>query len=196
MSGNLLSFGTVTATNILTLCLVVVTALYCLLTYLILRANSQMVAQMRAQYESFISPVIATTIHIKHSVFVYLKIRNKGQSAAKNLRLSFDRDFYQAAEFTEERNVRKYAMFNRNIPSFGPDEELFILLSQGFNLGKSVENKEITPHQFIIGASYEFGGKRFSSSHEVDLSAYMNTSQDRSELLEELENIRKALEKK
>jgi hypothetical protein len=74
--------------------LVIITAIYCFLTYMIVRKNGEMVAQMRAQYEGFIAPVITITILIKHSVFVYLKIRNKGQSAAKNLRLCMDRDFF------------------------------------------------------------------------------------------------------
>jgi hypothetical protein len=192
--GGSLGLETITATNILTLCLVVVTALYCFFTYRILQANSEMVTQMRAQYESFIAPIITTTITIKHDAFLYLKVENRGQSPAKNLRLSLDKDFYRAAEFGDDHNIREYEMFNRVIPSFGPGEKLFIMLAQGFNLGKIVDSKEITPYQFTISATYKFGNKEITSTHEIDLKAYMHTSQDRSETLDELRKIRKAIE--
>jgi len=131
------------------------------------------------------------------TIFLYLSIQNHGKSAAKNLKLSLDRDFYQAAEEGEGKNIRMFPTFQRTIPSFAPGEEIFILISQGFNLGKANgEGKLLTPYEFVIDATYDFAGKTFHQRHEVDLSAYMQTSQDRNEMLEELEKIRKALERR
>lgn len=128
--------------------LVIITAVYCFLTYKIVQKNGEMVAQMRAQYESFIAPIVTTTIQLKHGVFIYLKIKNKGQSAAKNLRLTMDKDFYQAGEFSEGNNIRNFPVFQQPIPSFGPDEEIFILFSQGFNLDKKNGEKPLTLTNF------------------------------------------------
>jgi hypothetical protein len=176
--------------------LVAITAVYCYLTFKIVQKNDQIVSQMRAQYAAFVAPVITINILLKHSVVICLKIKNAGNSPAKNLRLSIDRDFYQFADAKEEKNVRSFPLFNKPFPSFGPGEEVFLMLSQGFNLNKKEEGKLVTPLQFKITAAFEFGGQGFSSEHEIDLAAYMKTSQDRSEILEELEKIRKALESK
>ena len=106
-----------------------------------------------------------------------------------------DKDFYQAGEFSEDKNIRTFPVFQQPIPSFGPDEEIFILLSQGFNLDKKNGETLITPYEFNIDTQYEFAGKTFKHRHEINLHAYLMTSQDRSELLDELEKIRKALER-
>jgi len=73
-------------------------------------------------------------------------------------------------------------------------EEIFFMLSQGFNLEKEHEGKVITPLEFDIDVEFDFGEQTVSQRHEVDLGAYMKTSQDKSEILDELEKIRKVLE--
>jgi hypothetical protein len=187
--------SSVAATNWLTVCLVVVNVLYCYFTYKIVQKNSDMVAQMKAQYESFIAPVISVTIQLKQTVVVCLKVKNNGHSAAKNLHLSLDKDFYQFGVFEEAKNMRNFLAFQQTIPSFSPGEEIFFPMSQGFNLGKSVEDRIITPYEFTVGVRYEFAGQPVNQQHEVNLQAYLQSQQDRSEMLEELEKIRQVLEK-
>jgi hypothetical protein len=190
-----LFFSAPAATNWLTLILVIVTTLYCVFTYQILQRNREIVTQMKAQYESFIEPSIAVTIEIKHSIVVCLRIRNVGKSRAKNLRLALDRDFYQYGGAAEERNLRTFPTFQTTIPSFGPNDEIFFMLSQGFNLGKKHAERVITPYEFSIGVRYEFGGREIGEQHAINLHPYMKSMQDRSELVEEAEKIRKELEK-
>jgi len=180
----------------LTACSVVVNALLCVFTFLIVLKNRDMVAQMKAQNESFIAPIISVTIQVKQTVVVCLKVKNNGHSAAKNLRLSLDKDFYQFGHFEEAKNMRNFSAFQQTIPSFSPGEEIFFSMSQGFNLGKSVEDRIITPYEFNVGVRYEFGGQQKNERHEVNLQAYLQSQQDRSEMLEELEKIRGVLEKR
>lgn len=191
----LLVLDGVQATNWLTLALVVITALYCFFTHRIVEKNDQMVAQMKAQYESFIVPAITVAIQLKHRVIVCLKVKNYGRSSATNLRLTLDRDFYQFGEVDERHNVRTFPAFQQVIPSFSPGEELFFMLSQGFNLGQVLEGRDVTPYEFAVEAQFEFGGRTFLQLHNVDLHPYLQSAQDRDEALEELEKIRKALEK-
>lgn len=174
--------------------LAAITALYCFFTQQILRKNAEIVSQMQLQHESFISPVISITIQLRHKTVVCLRIRNEGRSAAQNLRLNLDRDFYQFAEISEDHNLRHSHAFQHLIPSFASGEELFFMLCQGFNLEKSHGGKVVTPNEFTVSAHFEFSGKRIDQSHKIDLRAYLRVSHDRHELLDELEKIRKALE--
>lgn len=183
-----MTFGTI---ELLTVALVVITAAYCYFTFRILEKNSEMVAQMKAQHESFIAPVINASIKIKHSSVLCMTVKNVGHSAAKNLRLSLDRDFHQFGSADPQNNLRMYPMFKELIPSFSPGEELFIMMIQGHEL----EDEALTPKQFSVDAQYEFGGKVIKQSHAINLEAFMRTGQDREEMLQEVEKIRKAVEK-
>lgn len=183
-------------TDKLTACSVFVNAFLCVFTFMIVLKNRAMVVEMKAQNESFIAPIISVTIQVKHSTVVCLKVKNNGHSAAKNLRLSLDKDFYQFGELEEAKNMRNFPAFQQTVPSFSPSEEIFFLMSRGFDLGKSVGDRIITPYEFNIGVRYEFGGQLKTEQHEVNLHAYLQSQQDRSEMLEELEKIRGVLEKR
>lgn len=182
---------TVGAIEVLTAALVIITAAYCYFTYRILERNSEMVAQMRAQHESFIAPIINASIKIKHSSVLCLTVKNVGHSAAKNLRLSLDKDFHQFGSPDPQKNLRTYPMFNELIPSFSPGEEMFIMMVQGHELN----DEKLNPKLFSVRARYEFGGKTIDQSHDINLEAFMKTGQDRDETLQEIEKIRKAVEK-
>lgn len=174
--------------ELLTLALVIITAIYAYFNYLMAKRNGEMVEQMKAQHEAFLSPVITIGIKIKHGSMMCLLVSNRGQSPATNLRLSLDRDFHQFGKPGAEDNVRNFPMFQEMIPSFAPGEELFTFVVQGHELN------DLTPNNFAVLAKYEFGGKTYEQSHGINLAAYFRTSQDRDELLDEAKKISKALE--
>jgi hypothetical protein len=174
--------------ELLTLALVVITAIYAYFNYLMAKRNGEMVEQMKAQHESFLAPVIATAIKIKHGSMMCLLVTNRGQSPATNLRLSLDRDFHQFGKAGVDGNMRNFPMFQETIPSFAPGEELFTWLVQGFELN------DFAPAKFSVLAKYEFGGKTYEQTHSINLSAYFQTAQDRDELLDEAKKMSKALE--
>jgi hypothetical protein len=174
--------------ELLTLALVVITAIYSYFNYLMAKRNGEMVEQMKAQHEAFLAPVIAIALKIKHGTMICLLVSNRGQSPATNLRLSLDRDFHQFGKSSVDENLRNFPMFQETIPSFAPGEELFTFLVQGHELN------DFAPAKFAVLAKFEFGGKTYEQAHNVNLTAYFRTAQDRNELLDEATKIRKALE--
>lgn len=175
-------------TEVLTAVLVIITGIYAYFNYLMARRNGEMVAEMKAQRESFLAPSITLALKIKHGSMMCLLVNNRGQSPATNLRLSLDRDFHQFGNSASESNIRNFPMFQETIPSFAAGEELFIFLAQGHDLN------ETTPVKFSVLAKYDFAGKAYEQAHSINLGAYMRTSQDRSELLDEAIKITKAVE--
>ena len=177
--------------------LVLITGFYAFATFRILRANEQVVAVMRQQTEAFSRPYIAVTPFMpEKSPMLYLRISNSGKTAAANLRLSIDRDFYPYGDqSTSERNLGSMSAFNRALDSFPPDAELIFALAQGFVLfGESVDEK-ITPLQVRISATYSFSCKTVTETTDVDLRPYRRSMAQPTPLLESLEKIRKELEK-
>jgi hypothetical protein len=177
--------GTIEA---LTAVLVIITAVYAYFNYLMAKRNGEMVAQMKAQHESFLAPVVSASIKIKHGSMMCLLVSNRGQSPAANLRLSLDRSFHQFGKSSADNNMQNYPMFQETIPTFAPGEELFTFLVQGHELN------DYTPAKFAVLAEYEFGAKSYKQVHNVNLAAYFSTAQDRDELLDEAKKIGKALE--
>lgn len=174
--------------ELLTLALVVITAIYAYFNYLMAKRNGEMVAQMKAQHESFLAPVITFALKIKHGSMMCLLVSTRGQSSATNLRLSLDQDFHQFGKAEAESNLRNFPMFQEIMPSFAPGEQLFTFLVQGHELN------DLTPKIFTVLAKYEFGGKPYEQTHSINLAAYFLTSQDRNELLDEAKKISKAVE--
>lgn len=174
--------------ELLTLALVIITAVYAYFNYLMAKRNGEMVEQMKAQHEAFLAPVIAIGIKIKHGSMMCLLVTNRGQSPANNLRLSLDQDFHQFGSPSAENNLRNFPMFQETIPSFAPGQELFTFIVQGHELN------DLTPKNFTVRAKYEFGGKIYDQSHSINLGAYFRTQQDRDELLDEAKKISEALQ--
>src|SRR4030043_491473 len=96
----------------LTAILVIITGLYAWFTFKILKANETLVEQMRNQQEATYRPYIfISPILFPENSIVFLKIKNSGLTAAQNLRLSLDKDFYQFGERREESNLRSFTAF-------------------------------------------------------------------------------------
>ena len=79
--------------EILTGLLVVITGTYALFTFKILKANENIVKQMRTQQEAMFRPYVSISpIVFPENIIFFLKIKNTGLTSAKNLKLSIDRD--------------------------------------------------------------------------------------------------------
>lgn len=182
-------------TNALTAGLLSVTAIYAFLTYKMLRTNENVVAQMKAQHDSLMAPSVSISIKVLKQSLLYLSIKNIGRYPAKALRLSLDRDFYALAEVGPGRNIRDQTAFKKVTPSLAPDEQLLFLLCQGFKVGELVNGLLVTPPEFIVTTEFESGGRTVIEHHSIDLRSYLGTTQDRDEVVDELEKLRKAVEK-
>src|ERR1043165_7242303 len=110
--------------EILTAVLVIITGVYSYFTYKMAQRNAEMVEQMKAQHLSFIAPAVNSSIRIKHGSVFCLTVKNTGQSAALNLRLSLDRDIHQFANPDVASNIRSFPMFQETMTRFAPRQEL------------------------------------------------------------------------
>ncbi len=184
--------------EILTGILVLITATYAYLTHRMARASEASVEAVRQQSEDVLRPYIIISPFIRPQVlFLYLRIANTGRTGARNLRLTLDRDFFQWGESDKpNNNLRKRNVFSLPIDNFPPGAEILVALGQGWVLFDEKANPNATPVQFNITAVYEFFGKTVEEINRIDLRPYLGTEGEHDPLVEELERIRKVLEKK
>ena len=183
-------------TEYLTAILTFITAIYAYLTHRMAQTSQASVEEMRRQSEAMMRPYIVVSSFVRpHTPLLYLRIANTGRNAAQNLKLSIDKDFFQFGENQSDKNLKNKSAFNTSMDSFPPDSEILFALAQGWVLfegGKS----DICPSQFSITATYEFSGKQVEERHNIDLRGYLGSEGNRDPLVEELEKIRKIMEKK
>ena len=182
----------------LTAILVFVTAIYAYLTHRMAKASEASVEAVRQQSEDMLRPYVSVSPFIRPQAnFLYLKVANTGRTGAQNLRLTLDRDFFQWGETSgPDNNIRTRNAFSLPIDSFPPDTELLFALGQGWVLFGENANPAVTPLQFNITATYEFFGKKVEEITRIDRRPYLGTEGEHDPIVEELEKIRKALEKK
>jgi hypothetical protein len=174
--------------------LALITGLYAVFTFRILKANQRVADEMALQRRDILRPIISVGPQVDEYLVVSLLIKNSGSSPATNLKLGMDSDFYSFAEYSESHNLKGISAFNNPISAFAAGSELRFDLAQGFNLGQSKDGKSLTPMKFKISAQYEFGLDKFDEDFHIDLGPYMRSSVPRSKLIDELEKARKALE--
>lgn len=184
-----------TATEILTALLLVVTAFYAWATFNILKANQAIVTVMRDQIELQTRPYIQPSLFlVPESNIFCLRIRNIGKTAALDVQLSLDRDFYQFGEKRNERNLRTFKAFSQPIRSFPPTAELEFWLAQGPHLFGESNDESVTPRVFSVKAIYEFSGKRVEETTTLDLQPYLNSDIPRNYVAHEIRELKRVLE--
>lgn len=178
--------------------LVLVTGIYACLTYKLVKSSAASVAAMEQQnWEASRAFIVISPFVRPHTSFLYLRVSNPGRSSALNLRLQIDKDFFQFAEVDKpDRNLRSKSAFNQTINAFHPGQELIFALAQGWNVFGDTPQSESCPAKFTVTAEYDCLGKRIAESSPIDLTAFMGSEGERDPVVEELERMRKAIEKK
>lgn len=181
----------------LTALLVFVTAIYSYLTYKMAKASEASVQAMREQSEAMLRPYVTVSPYVRlHTTMLYLRIENTGKTAAENLRLSMDKDFFQFGEANQaSHNLRTKTAFVEPIQSLPPGGKLIFALAQGFILFAPDADQNSVPQQFTVTATYGFGGKEFIETNRIDLRPYIGSEGERDPIVEELEKMRKIAEK-
>ena len=184
--------------EILTGVLALITAIYAYLTYRMAKASEASVEAVREQSEAMMRPYVSISPFIRpQALFLYLRIANTGRTGAQKLQLTLDRDFFQWGETDNpEKNLRNRNAFSLPINSLAPGAELLFALGQGWVLFGEKANPVATPVQFNVTATYEFFGKNVEEVNHIDLRPYLGTEGEHDPVVEELERIRKVLEKK
>jgi hypothetical protein len=182
----------------LTAILVFVTAIYSYLTHKMAKASEASVQAVREQSEAMLRPYISVSPYVRpHTTVLYLRIENTGRTAAENLRLSMDKDFFQFGVAKEpDHNLRTKPAFVDAIQSLPPGGKLVFALAQGFVIFAPGADAGIVPQQFSVSAAYGFAGKQVHETHRVDLRPYIGSEGELDPVVEELEKLRKLAEKK
>lgn len=183
--------------EILTALLVIITGLYAWFTFKILKANERVVEKMHNQQEAIYRPYVSISpVVYPENPIAFLKIKNTGLTAANNLRLTLDKDFFQFGEKKEERNLKSHSAFKDPIDSFVPGAEIYFYLAQSFVIFGKKGCEELTPTTFTVTAEYEYLGKKVNEKTVIDLCPYLGAANPHDPLVHQLKSIREAIEKK
>ena len=175
--------------------LIFVTSIYVYLTYKMVEATESSVQAINEQSDALQRPYVVVEPFVRpNTPFLYLRIKNTGKTSAQDLTLNIDRDFYQFAD--KGKNFKDFDAFNTTIDSLPPNAELLFALAQGWVILADDADQEITPKQFEILAEYKYQNKSVRENHKIDLRPYSASEGAKDPVVEELEKIRKALEKK
>jgi len=181
--------------ELLTAALVLITAVYAWLTYRIARSNERSTGIMAKQTALLTRPYVEVGVFLPAKIpMFYLRIRNTGRTAARNLRLAMDRDFFQYGE-SKGRNLAALTAFREPIASFGPGSELIFALAEGVVLFAESSDPKVTPQEFNVTAAYDYEGGSAHETFHVDLKPYLYSTMEPSPLIEELERMRQAIER-
>jgi hypothetical protein len=179
----------------LTAILIFITTIYVYLTHKMDKATESSVQAINEQSDALQRPYIVVEPFVRPNThFLYLRIKNTGKTSAQNLTLNIDRNFYQFAE--KSKNFKDFDAFNTTIDSLPPNAELLFALAKGWVILANDADQQMTPKQFEILAEYKYQNKSVSENHKIDLRPYSASEGAKDPIVEELEKIRKALEKK
>lgn len=139
------------------------------LTLQVLKANRAAVDVMRAQLDATTRPYILVSPSVRTmTTLLQLTVTNTGSSAAEDLQLTLDRDYFFNAEEGAANNLRNYPAFSQRMDSFPPKAELVFALG----IGHKVMDSELCPQQFTVTATYAWAGQRCTESTRIDLKPY------------------------
>lgn len=184
------------ATDWITLALVLITAFYAYITFRILRANEALVLQMKRQLDRVVRPYVTVSLRNRmETQLIYLVVKNTGRTAAENLRLTLDGDYYQDGKVRQGRNISEWSAFSTVIDGFPPNAELQFLLGNGPELLEDAPSGKVARPTIKVGASYSAQGQTFEESTTVDLRPFAMSSVPHDPVVEELARIRESLTK-
>lgn len=180
----------------LTMANVLLTAIFAGLTFFILRANRAAVGAMREQMADQNRPFVSVTVQVRMGTpLVQLLVKNIGRSPAQHLRLRLDRDFFQFGEKSFGRNLAKQPAFAQTIECLPPMSELLFDLAMGHVIFAAGNDQSACPHTFTVSAEYIHAKNKYIEQTHIDLRPYMGTSVPNHPVVEELERVRKSIDK-
>ena len=183
--------------DILTALLVIITGFYAWVTFKILKANEGVLSEMREQQEAFHRPYVSIlpVVYSDNPIF-FLKIKNTGKTAAQNLRLIIDKNFYKFGNKKPDNNLRISSAFSETIDSFVPGAEMLFYLAQGFVVFGKDADENITPSKFSIFAEYEYASHKVVEKTTIDLRPYFESAMPQNPIVDKLKKLTDTINKK
>jgi len=147
-----------------------------------------MVAAVDAQQYAAMRPYVQVSTSVRLGTqFIYLEIENVGKTAASELTLSLDKNFYQLGRRDEQANLRNLPAFSKPIKNFGPGFKLRFLLGNAPSIfGGSSEH---CPGSFEVTAAYSTARERVFDSTQIELDPYLWTDVENDPIAEQLEKV-------
>lgn len=184
------------ATDWLTLALVVITGFYAWATFRILRANEGVVAAMREQTEAQLRPYVVVCATVRTgTTLLSLEVQNTGRSPALNLRLKLDRDFYADGQRGEGKNLAALPAFTEVIESLPPGARMNFILGVGGTIF-SDQNAELCPRLFHVHADYSHAGRVYSEDNTIDMRPMLHSSAFHDPVADEIKALRESFERR
>ena len=150
---------------------------------------------MRDQTEVLQRPYISIRSFVPAGSHIfYLRVENTGKATADNLRLQFDRSFYQLGRKDGE-DLSKARAFSHPMTSFPPGSEISFILAPTPLVLAAEDDDELTPPEFAITARYSWAGKTVEETTTIDLRMY-DRGRVADPYVEGLEKIARAIDKK
>lgn len=167
-------------------------AAVCWATFKILQATQQTLADARAEAERVRRPVVEIAAWPRpHQPVVMLSVRNTGNGAARNLKLTLDHNFYFNGESGESNNLRNYNVFKDRIESLSPRAEIDLLLGVGHRL---FGYPELCPLKFMVEARYSFEQQEFVERTFIDIAPFNMHSAVEDEQMTQMKKLTAAVE--
>lgn len=175
--------------------LVMITAFYAWATFRILKANEGVLTAARDQSEALSRPYVSPILYLVPGTDIFaLRIENSGHTEARNLTLTLDRDFFRFGKREPGKNAKDLNVFSQPIQSFGPGARIDVWLAQGPHLFGGDADPDRTPLAFSVRATYEFAGKSVTEDTTIDFRPYLMTDLPRDPLVQELKEIKRAID--
>jgi len=181
----------------LTAALVVITAIYAYLTHKMASSARDTLNEMREQTWAPTRPQVLVEPYVRPTTpFLYLRVHNVGRSTANNLSLKLDKEFWQFGEKKDDHALHMKRAFSEQIDALHPGQELHFALAQGWKIFGKEADESLCPSRFTAAATYSYAGRTISEAFPVDLSIYLGSESEHFPVVEELEKLRKAVEKR
>ena len=139
-------------------------------THRMLKTSQQTLDDARAEVGRNRAPQIEVAVWPKpNQPALMLSVRNVGNGAARNLKLTLDQDFYFNGKEGEAGNLRNYAVFSERIDSLAPRAEIDMLLGLGHNI---FSHPGLCPLKFTIEAKYSFEQREVTEQTFIDITPF------------------------
>lgn len=182
--------------EILTALLVIITGCYAWITFRMLKSNEKAVSVMRQQLEMSTRPYV--DVHpfmVASSPDIFLQIRNRGNSAAYNLKLELDRAFHEGGAREDKARLNNFYAFQNTIECFTPGMEIYFRLGAHWDIFGEISDQNLTPNTFKVKASYSYTGNSVEEVTTIDLRHFFMSTTKPEAFIYELRELNKSVQK-
>jgi len=168
-------------------------------TYSYMRSTAQMADEMRAtreaEFEINNRPRVFVRFEFTYNGAVYICVVNDGNGAARNIKIDTD----PKLKNSQGESLDKWPAFKDGVSYLAPKEKIRFFFDTSFSI---IGNLDV-PKNYTFNLEYDWAVEdrpRINEAYPLDITPYIGTDlasyKDFSTLIDEVEKIRKELEKR